>query len=465
MGVRVSALTVRELNQRVQEILSASFGPELWVVGELHGVKHHAKSGHVYFDLVEKAEEQAEGYIARISCAFFRGAFVRWQTDLKRQGLTGFDLKDGLEVKLRARLDLFVKEGRYQLVVQGIDPGYSLGAMAQRRARTIAFLRQAHLMERNKALPLPVIPLEIGLITSAGSAAYNDFMSIISKSGFAFRVTLLDAYMQGVNTPREVSAGIERLERQPQLDVIVVVRGGGARTDLLYFDDLTLCTAIAQCRLPVITGIGHEIDLSVADMVASRHFVTPTDAARFLVGELEAAMRRVEEAGAQMAQAAGSGLREAEARMMLQAGRLVRLAQAHTRQEGARLGALGFALHSSTQRGLNQQTSRVLRTGDALRTRATQVLVEAQRRLPPMKDVLQGGARMAMTGARERLVHLEGLLALLDPAGTLKRGFSLTLNARGRVLTDAGEVNTGERITSLLAFGRVLSRVEEKERG
>ena len=208
MGVRVSALTVRELNQRVQEILSASFGPELWVVGELHGVKHHAKSGHVYFDLVEKAEEQAEGYIARISCAFFRGAFVRWQTDLKRQGLTGFDLKDGLEVKLRARLDLFVKEGRYQLVVQGIDPGYSLGAMAQRRARTIAFLRQAHLMERNKALPLPVIPLEIGLITSAGSAAYNDFMSIISKSGFAFRVTLLDAYMQGVNTPREVSAGV-----------------------------------------------------------------------------------------------------------------------------------------------------------------------------------------------------------------------------------------------------------------
>ena len=187
-----------------QGALNECFGSHIWVTGEIHGLKMHAKSGHVYFDLVEKPSGVSDAYIARVSCAFFRGAFSKWRSTIKSLGLGEFELNSGLEIKLKARVDLYVKEGRYQLIVSEIDPSYTFGAIAKKRTQTIEQLKAEGLLGKNKKLALPHLPLNIGLITSGGSAAYNDFISIILQSSYSFIITLFDAHMQGSNTVPEM---------------------------------------------------------------------------------------------------------------------------------------------------------------------------------------------------------------------------------------------------------------------
>jgi len=355
-AVPMTCYSVSQLNDRARLALNRAFDENTWVVGEVSGLKLHAKTGHVYFDLVEKSPDGHGQYLAKVSCAFFRGAYLNWQALLKREGLQAFDLADGLEVKLRARIDLYTKEGRYQLIVSEIDPHYSLGAIARKRAQTIETLKNAGLLDKNQRLSLSACPLSIGLITSRGSAAYNDFMSILKKSAYAFRISLFDAHMQGERTAAEVVRAIRTLESRG-LDAIIIVRGGGAKMDLVAFDDIAICRTIANCACPVITGIGHEIDLSVADLVAFRHFVTPTDVARFLVARLDDLWGRIAQADQALAPSCRQALERAHERLRRDASELAYLTQRQTLKAMNSLITLAHTFSSRTMRQLSQELS------------------------------------------------------------------------------------------------------------
>ncbi|HQP30962.1 MAG TPA: exodeoxyribonuclease VII large subunit [Deltaproteobacteria bacterium] len=458
----MTCYSVSQLNERARLALERAFDEDTWVVGEVSGLKNHAKTGHVYFDLVEKSPEGQGQYLAKVSCAFFRGSFLSWQAMLKREAFPSFDLADGLEVKVKARVDLYAKEGRYQLIVSAIDPHYSLGAIARKRALTIETLQKEGLLERNKRLSLSACPLSIGLITSRGSAAYNDFMSILKKSAYAFRITLFDAHMQGERTAAEVVRAIRVLESR-SLDAIAVVRGGGAKMDLVAFDDISICRTIANCTCPVITGIGHEIDLSVADMVAFRHFVTPTDVARFLVSRLDDLWARIDEASQALAPSCRQNLSRAQDRLRQNASELAYLTQRQTMHAVGGLYTLAHALTSHTLRRLTQEHAGLSRLRQSLEnasryTQGLQVELIARHRaaLPQtIRDIL---ARHA-----GRLEGLEAYLTLMDPAATLNRGYSITLSEKGHALREAGAVDIGERITTILSQGRISSLVQDKE--
>ncbi|MBN2299169.1 MAG: exodeoxyribonuclease VII large subunit, partial [Deltaproteobacteria bacterium] len=352
--------------------LAECFGPEIWVKGEIHGLKVHAKSGHIYFDLVEKPSPDTDSYIAKVSCAFFRGAFIKWKTSMNCMGFGPFELNSGLEVKLKARVDLFVKEGRFQLIVQELDPGYTFGAIAKKRAQTIEALQSSGLLRKNKELPLPLIPLNIGLLTSEGSAAYNDFMSIIFQSGFSFNITLFDAHMQGENTIPEVIKGISALDRHPAVDMIVLIRGGGAKTDLFPFDDINLCKAIALCTKPVITGIGHEIDVSVADMAAHTSRVTPTDVARFIVCMADDLWAYLINAHREIEISAERAVRQGHNRLESLAVNLGHIASKSTISALSRMKSIVYALHSKVSRELSSQEKALLRHTKELKGTAIQ---------------------------------------------------------------------------------------------
>lgn len=476
--------SVSELNEAARAALARAFDEETWVVGEISGLKWHAKTGHVYFDLVEKSATAQGPYLAKVGCAFFRGAVVAWQTQLKREGFPAIELRDGLEVKLKARVDLYGKEGRYQLIVSGIDPSYSLGAIARRRAQTIEALRAAGLLEKNKRLVSPECPLSLGLITSQGSAAFHDFLSVLSQSGYAFQVTLFDAHMQGVRTSPEVVQGLHALQGRA-VDVIAIVRGGGARTDLSYFDDLAICRAIADCPRPVLCGIGHEIDLSVADMVAFRHFVTPTDTARFLVASLDACWGRIDDAERLLATSSRLTLDRTRERLRLNASRLAYIAQQHAMQAMGRLRSLAQAYTSRLLRSLSQEEGTMIRLRQgisgaasfALRTQAaciaaqsaavTAVVSSALQSAPgaiaEKQQALAQAAGNTIARAAEQLDTLQAYAALMDPAEVLKRGFSITLGPENRALTSVEGVHRGDLLRTILAQGRITSRVEEKE--
>ncbi len=481
----VSCLLVSQLNEMARNALNECFGPEVWVKGEIHGLKVHAKSGHMYFDLVEKPSGRGDAYIAKVSCAFFRGAFVKWQNSITPLGLGRFELSSGLEIKLKARVDLFVKEGRYQLIVSEIDPSYTFGAIAKKRAQTIEQLKEAGLMERNKKLVLPPIGLNIGLITSHDSAAYNDFMSIISLSDYSFAITLFDAHMQGENTVPEVMTGIRTLQRHPAVDAIVIIRGGGAKTDLFPFDDLDLCTAIALCEKPVITGIGHEIDISVADLVAHTYRVTPTDVARFLVSRADELWEYLTRAGRTLSLTCEQVIRAAHQRMESNAALLEHITRRWVIEAYSRMRGLAYAIHAKVMQGLSAREKTL--TGITMNLKGRLALaIESERRTIHMQrdrcrhisqTILDAGSRdilstlssltktslQTLSSTSQFLDQQEYVVRLMHPLETLRRGYSITIGSSGLPVTDPNDVEAGESITTHVRKGTILSTVYDKE--
>lgn len=481
----MSCYTVSQINQIAQDALKDRFGTEIWVLGEVHGLKKHTKTGHIYFDLVEKAHNSSDQYIAKLSCAFFRGSSARWQRILHTKGITDFDLKDGLEVKLKASVDLYIKEGRYQLIVQEVDPSYTFGAIARKRAQTIEALHTKGLMDRNKRLEIKIPPLNVGLITSIGSAAYNDFISILKSSSYSFKVTAFDAHMQGINTAQEVIEGLQILENHPLVDIIVIIRGGGARTDLFYFDDFKICQAIALCEKPIITGIGHEIDLSVADMVAHDHFVTPTAVANFLVEALEDLWNRIDLTQENLASASALLTTRHHERLTSLATSLALQAQRFTSTVFSQLHFLVYELHTKLHFCISSYDQLLVRTTNSLKTSAFLYLKHHlgilehhslnirhativtgkkwTRTIETLQQSLKNNSTITLIRFEKHIEKLHSLVKSMRPENVLKRGYSITRGDDCQILRYAQDLTKGDVLTTTLLQGKVTSIVEDKE--
>lgn len=457
----MTTFTVSQLNTRAREALNLAFSPETWVVGEIQGLKQHYKSGHAYFDLVEKSASGRESYLAKVNCAFFQGSITRWRRSLIQQGLGDMQLEDGLEVRLRARVDLYPKEGRYQIIVDYIDPAYTLGALARKRAQTIEQLKLEGLLERNRSLILPRIPLKLGLITSEGSAAYNDFMTVLGRSGYAFEVVLADSHMQGAQTSGEVCRALSLLGARDDLDAIAIVRGGGARTDLVYFDDLAICRGIGRCPVPVITGIGHEIDLSVADLTAWRNFVTPTDTARFFVEQLDAVWQQLDAARGALSMLAAEQLRTEREHIAALGRTLTLIAREQTTELRHELANTAHAFRSALLGRIRRQEALLATRRAEVYAGATQTLKRQRPHLETLAVTTRRAAVHTLERQDARVDALGQTLRALDPEQTLKRGYSITLGPDGRAVAEAAGVHPGERITTITRKGRIHSTVEE----
>jgi exodeoxyribonuclease VII large subunit len=278
---------------------------------------------------VEKGD--GDRIVGVLSAVVWKGEFLRLRAILDRAGAK---LADGQKVRCRVAVDFYPPGGRLQVQVREIDPSFTLGELARRREETIAALAAAGLLERNKALPLPAIPLSIGLVTSGGSAAYHDFLATLRESGYGFRVLFVHAAVQGPEAEAGIPSALA-LAAASGCDLLVLIRGGGSKSDLAAFDSRAVAEAVAIAALPVLTGLGHEIDESVADLAAHRSFKTPTKAAEFLVATVAAAELAAEQLGDRIAREARRTLAEAMARL----GRAERRAAAggeRLRRAGAR---------------------------------------------------------------------------------------------------------------------------------
>jgi len=274
-------LSVGELSAAIGRVLARAFSDEVWVRGEIANLKRRAEV--VYFDLVDGTTSLP---------------VVLWNNDrvvvnqvLKRAG-GAVRMTEGTDVRIRTRVGWFGKRGTVSLRMLSIDPAYTLGQLAEAKERLLAALRADGTLARNATRTLSPVPLRVGLLTSAGSAAAADFLKTLDSSGRGFAVTHVDVRVQGVDAVASIVAGLQQLARRADsLDVVCVVRGGGARTDLAAFDDEAICRAIAAMPLPIFTGIGHEIDTCVADHAAP-HVVQDADGMRRGPGRTRAAVRR-----------------------------------------------------------------------------------------------------------------------------------------------------------------------------
>ncbi len=444
--------SVSQIGQELASLLREAYA-SVWVAGEVQRLRVHP-SGHCYLELVEKGEGDA--IIGRLDAVIWRGDLARIRTALARHGQR---LGEGLTIRCRVTLDFYPPHGKLQVHVKEVDPVFALGQLEARRRETLAALAAAGLLEANRLLPFPVLPLEVGLVASVGSAAYHDFLSTLAESGYGFRVTVVHAPVQGREAESGVASALELLAATT-VECVALVRGGGARSDLAAFDSRAIAFAVASSALPVLTGLGHEIDESVADRVAHAAFKTPTKVAEHLVAAMRAAELSAERSRQRLRAAArlplagaASALADAERRF---AGARARLART-----GARIEALARALAATAPIALRGARAQERDVGLRLVHAAPRALARAERdrRVRAAKVVASARALLAM----ER-VRLEGrgrVVAGFSPARTLGRGFSITRDAAGRILRRPEEVRPGDRLTTELANGRVASRVEE----
>ena len=397
-------LTVSALGALMKDGLNELFPEDLWVEGQVSNY-HEARSGHAYFDLVEPSEIPGEAVSAKLSVALFKNSRATVDRTLAEAG--GLSLVDDLQLRIRARLDFYPPNGRLQLIMNGVDPTFTLGRLAAERERILRQLAKEGLLTANRANPIPVPPLRIGLVTSVGSAAHADFIQELARSGWPFTVLEHDTRVQGDGAAADLSEALHMLATH-RPDVIALVRGGGSATDLAAFDAEVLARTIAALDVPVVTGIGHEVDRSVADEVAHTALKTPTACAIAIVEQVRTFADAV-------------------------AGLQVAIAERVT-------GAVDRA-------GLTAAV-------------ATAVLDRRADRLVDLGGRLRRGPPGILDRQAERLDGMAGRLRALDPARIVARGWSITRRADGSLVRSVADVSPGDPLVTRVAGGTVTSTVD-----
>lgn len=425
--------TVGELALAINETLQRGFSDGVWVRGEITGWSD--RGHHAYFTLVDDGGEAGDGRgRAVLNVQFFANSRLRLRPMLQRHRLR---LADGMRVRVFGYLDYYAPNGRIGLKMTGIDPRYTLGDIAQSRDEVVRRLVAEGLLDRNRRRPLSPVPLRVGVVASVGTAAWHDFHDELARSGLAFFLRVVDTRVQGELAVAMVASSIAALSRDADLDALVVIRGGGARNELAVFDAESIARAIAASPIPVLTGLGHEVDRSVADEVAHTSLKTPTACAGELIAhamrygaDCESAFAAIVRTSTQSLEAAGTGLTD-------RAHRVARRTHAAVDRADERLGMRTATLARSAPAAIAQADRRVRDAAGRLRAQSSAALQIAVGRV----DVI---------GAR---------LGAVDPAVALARGWSITRDADGHVVRSIGQLAPGDTATLTLADGSATTTV------
>jgi exodeoxyribonuclease VII large subunit len=424
--------TVGELAEAINDALRRGFSDGVWVRGEISGWSDRGQ--HAYFTLVDD-----DGTKAAVNVQFFANARMRLRPLLQKHRLR---LADGMKVRVFGYLDYYGPTGRIGLKMTGIDPKYTLGDIAQSRDEVIRRLVADGLLDANKRRPLSPIPLRVGVVTSVGTAAWHDFHDELQRSALGFSLTVIDTRVQGEFAEQMITAAIVTLSQRVDLDAMVLIRGGGARNELAVFDAERIARAIAASPVPVLTGLGHEVDRSVADEVAHTTLKTPTACAGELIARAARYSADAEAAFASIVRESRHALGAATNDLSETAHRIARRTHAAVERADERLAMRVDRLARSAPASLAREDRRLVDTGERVLARAGTVVERSTSRL----DVI--AARVAA----------------LDPAVQLARGWSITRDADGRVVRSTDDLARDDIVTIAVADGLITSTVIDTNR-
>jgi exodeoxyribonuclease VII large subunit len=471
--------TISRLNQRVKQVIENAFPQAVWLVGEISGFNRSAHKRHVGFQLVEKEDDGKT--ISSIDSTLFERERQTIERALSQAG-EPFRLEDEITVRVRVRVQLYVPWGSYRVLVEELDVHYTLGEAARRREEILRRLSEAGLVGLNAALPMPALPLRVGLVTSLGSDAYNDVLRTLQDSGYAFHVVAHGARVQGHATEASVLNALDALrDRADSLDVVIICRGGGSRTDLAWFDSEALGRAVARFPLPIVVGIGHEQDFCVLDEIG-RRCKTPTAAATFVV---EAVRRQLEAIEGLRTDLLGLAARQLTVerrrggewgrRLGLAAGGLVERERVQLEHRRARASRGARVLVAAARERMMRLVRGIPRAGGIELARQRSFLDHAARTVSQAagRDIAAAGQRVDEVAgwisprvrrflgqASERTAQRGRRLDLVDPRRVLERGYAILRAAEGSVLQDAGLAPAGTSVSAQLKRGSLQLRSE-----
>lgn len=429
-----NVLSLFELNQLVRRSVRTCLPDEYWVQVELSDVRANY-SGHCYLECVQK-DPKSNSLIAKARGIIWSNVFSQLKPYFEQE--TGQAFVSGIKVLVKVTVDFHELYG-YSLTIVDIDPAYTLGDMARRRREILLRLQEEGVLSLNKELELPVLAQRIAVISSATAAGYGDFCNQLENNafGFAFYPRLFPAIMQGERVEASVIAALDRIYAESEKwDVVVIIRGGGATSDLSGFDTYDLATSCAQFPLPIITGIGHERDDTVIDLVAHTRVKTPTAAAEFLVNHLRQTAEQLENYAYYIRQEVPARLSREKERLERCITRIPARVQMRLQREDFRRERLAKRMEMAWQSRLAREQYRL--------ELSSRLSVALQARL--LKE-------------KHRLDLLEKSVEAASPDLLLKRGYSITLKD-GKAVTDASLLKPGDRVVTRVAKGQFSSEVQ-----
>jgi len=433
--------SVSRLNREVRVLLERGFG-SLWLEAEISNFAR-PNSGHWYFSLKDAN--------AQVRCAMFR----------QRNMLCAFTARDGQKVLVRARIGLYEPRGEYQLIVDHMEDA-GLGALRRQFEELSARLEREGLFAAERKRPLPSLPRRIGIITSPTGAAVRDILHVLARRFPAAAVLIYPVPVQGAQAAADIIAALETAGRRAECDVLILARGGGSLEDLWAFNDERLARAIVASPLPVITGIGHEIDFTIADFAADVRAPTPSAAAELVVPDAEEWLGAFVRLGARLRRGIGLRLEEHRKRLRWLTGRAALMSPAaRLGARAQRLDELEQCLVRAMRRRLQEHRERLRwLTGRAALVSPSTRLTQQRLRLQILDQQLNRAWRQVISSRRERLLPLIRTLNAVSPLATLERGYAIVSVEGGEILRDAADVKPGTIIEARLARGRVRAKIE-----
>ena len=439
-GASDSALSVAGFYERLRIALRAEFPDEVWVTGEIRKVT--VSKGHRYIELADHdAEGMAEARAGNPYGNRATGATLEvacwsreWPTIAAALDAVGVELTAGLVVRVRGKVSVWEAGARVRFSMTDLDVEALVGGIAAARRKLLMTLQAEGVIDANRRLGVPLVPLRIGLVTSAGSEAYRDFTGQLQRSGLAFKTRFETSLVQGVDAPGQIADALGRLQ-EVELDLIVVVRGGGAKGDLAAFDHELVARAILSSRYPVWTGIGHTGDRSVADEIAHRSLVTPTACGEAVVdvvlAYLDALSDRVTRILNTSTRAMDSTARELRSRR----SDLSRAARHELERADAVIARARVRTERSATLTIERCASSLSRRSHHLASQVTHYLRDCEQQLAQRRAILDA----------------------FDPRRQLERGWSLTRGPGGGVVRHVADVSPGDALVTVVADGTIVS--------
>ncbi|MHC5348933.1 exodeoxyribonuclease VII large subunit [Metapseudomonas furukawaii] len=439
LGLDREVLTVSQLNQRARHLLEDVF-PQVWVEGEISNLARPA-SGHLYFTLKDSQ--------AQVRCALFR------QNALKvRQAL-----RDGLAVRVRGKVSLFEGRGDYQLIADAVEPAGD-GALRLAFEALKEKLAAEGLFAAERKRPLPAHPRHIGIVSSPTGAVIRDIISVFRRRAPQIRLTLIPTAVQGREATAQIVRALATADARG-FDALILARGGGSLEDLWCFNEEAVARAVAACRTPIVSAVGHETDVSIADFVADVRAPTPSAAAELLAPDAGDLQRRLDSLQRRLVLRMREQLSRERLRLDGMARRL-RHPGERLRQQAQRLDDLDMRLRRAFERQRQIRKERLARLDTRLAAQHPgRTLALLRQKLDSLADRLPRATREVLKDHRQRLETLVQTLNVVSPLATLGRGYSILLDERGNAIRSAEQTRTGQRLTARLAEGELEVRVED----
>lgn len=427
-------LTIAELYDEVEGALARAFprSRPIWVRGEIHSFSD--RTGHCYFDLVDpESAGDRQAPVLKVKC--WRTTWGSVKGLLRREGI---ELGPGMVVVLRGAVDFYRPRAEIGFLMAELDVTALLGRLAAKRAALLRALAAEGLLERNRLLAVPALPLRVGLVASPGTEGYRDFVGRLLGSGFAFEIRTLPATVQGSQAPFVLARAITAASRS-ECDLVALVRGGGSKTDLGAFDAEPVARAVASSAVPVWTGIGHTSDESVADLVANRAFVTPT------------------ECGQELAARVASWW---EAKVVAPSSLVARRAHDVLSDTAHRHGVVRGRLAGTVRHQLRWHRQHLVGRTRSIGGLAPLALGSSQSDLAGRVARLVPGALGRLVSAEDQAAARRALLKAYDVERQLERGYTLTTDEHGAVVRSVASVAPGSLLVTRFADGAARSRIE-----